>query len=88
MGHELQDAGCNPTPELQPGEDGTGGKLRLILVDQRRRGSCLLTVDGPQLGKHEGVEQRTHVQHRSLGMETKKKGQITDEISRPWVDST
>lgn len=71
MGHELQDAGCNPTPELQPSEDGTGGKLSLIVVQQRWCGSCLLTVDGPQLGKHKGMEQRAHVQHRRLGMETK-----------------
>lgn len=67
MGHELQDAGCNPTPELQPSEDGTGGELGLILVEQRWRGSCLLTVDGPQLGEHEGMEQGAHVQHRGLG---------------------
>lgn len=90
MGHELQDAGCNPTPELQPSEDGTGGKLSLVLVEQRRCGSCLLTVDGPQLGKHEGVEQGAHVQHRSLGIEAKieVKRQITDQINKTWVGSS
>lgn len=89
VGHELQDAGCNPTPELQPSEDGTGGELSLILVEQRRGGSCLLTVDGPQLGKHKGVEQGAHVQHRSLAIEVKtgEKGQITDQIIKTWDDS-
>lgn len=66
MRHELQDAGCNPTPELEAGEDGAGGKLGLILVLQGRSGGRLLAVDGPQLGEHEGVEQRAHVQHRRL----------------------
>lgn len=71
MGHELQDAGCYPTPELQASEDGAGGKLGLVLVLQGRSGGRLLAVDGPQLGEHEGVEQRAHVQHRRLGAEIK-----------------
>lgn len=67
VGHELQDARCHPTPELQTGEDGAGGELRLVLVLQGRGGGRLLAVDGPQLGEHEAVEQRAHVQHRRLG---------------------
>jgi len=38
----------------------------VVLVLQGRRGRCLLTVDGPQLGEHEGVEEGAHVQHRRL----------------------
>ena len=73
MGHELQNAGCNSTPELQASEDGTGGKLGLVLVERGWSSSCLLAIDGPELGKHEGVEQRAHVQHRCLGTETRPK---------------
>lgn len=74
MVHELQDTGCNPTPELQTSEDGTGGKLCLVLVQQGWSSSCLLAIDGPQLGEHEGMEQGAHVQHRRL--ETKIKTEI------------
>lgn len=63
VGHELQDAGCDAAPELQAGQDGVGGGLCLILVLQGRSGRGLLTVNGPQLGKHEGMEQGAHVQH-------------------------
>lgn len=92
MGHELQDAGCNPTPELQASEDGTGRKLGLVLVQQGWSSSCLLAIDGPQLGKHEGVEQRAHVQHRRLGTEIKTKIEkagevVTDQINKTWVES-
>lgn len=66
MSHELQDARCDPAPEFQAREDGARRKLRLVLVLQGRRRSCLLTVDGPQLSEHESVEQRAHVQHRRL----------------------
>lgn len=85
MGHELQDARCNPTPELQAGEDGTGGKLRLVLVHQGRSSGRLLAVDGPQLGEHEGVEQRAHVQHRRLGTEIETK---TEKASEVVIDQT
>lgn len=90
VGHELQDAGCNPTPELQASEDGAGGKLCLVLVQQGRSSGCLLAVDGPQLGKHEGVEQRAHVQHRRLGTEIKTKTEkvsevVIDHISKTWM---
>lgn len=71
MGHELQDAGCNPTPELQAREDGAGGKLCLVLVLQGWSSGGLLAVDGPQLGEHESMEQGAHVQHRRLGTEIK-----------------
>lgn len=87
MGHELQDAGCNSTPELQASEDGAGGKLGLVLVERGWSSSCLLAIDGPQLGKHEGVEQRAHVQHRCLGTEikaeTEKAGKVvTEQINK------
>ncbi len=81
MGHELQDAGCNPTPELQASEDGAGGKLCLVLVQQRGSSGCLLAVDGPQLGKHEGVEQRAHVQHRRLETEINENQNKDESIS-------
>lgn len=63
MGHELQDAGCDAAPELQARQYGIGRELCLVLVLQGRGGRRLLTVDGPQLGKHEGMEQGAHVQH-------------------------
>lgn len=78
MRHELQDAGRDPTPELQAGEDGAGGELCLVLVEQGRSGGRLLAVDGPQLREHEGVEQRAHVQHRRL--ETKTEIENVSEV--------
>lgn len=66
VGHELQDAGRDPAPELQAGEDGAGRELVLVLIQQGGRGRRLLAVDGPELGEHEGVEERAHVQHRRL----------------------
>lgn len=63
MGHELEDAGSHTAPELQTGQDGDRAELVLVLVLIGRDGRGLLAVDGPQLGEHEGVEQRTHVQH-------------------------
>lgn len=83
VGHELQDAGCNPTPELQASEDGVGGKFCLVLVLQGRSSGRLLAVDGPQLGKHEGVEKRAHVQHRRLGTKIETK---TEKASEEVVD--
>lgn len=72
VGHELEDAGSNPTPELQARKDGAGWELGLVLVLERRRGGRLLAVDGPQLGEHESVEQGAHVQHRRLQTAGKK----------------
>lgn len=83
MGHELQDAGRDPTPELQTREDGTGGELCLVLVERGRSGSRLLAVDGPQLCEHEGVEQRAHVQHRRLETEIENVSEVdADPINK------
>lgn len=80
VGHELQDAGRDTAPELQAGEDGTGGEFRLVLVLQGRGCCRLLTVDGPQLGEHKGMEQGAHVQHRRLwdrdGDEIRRRSEI------------
>lgn len=86
MSHKLQDAGCNPTPELEAREDGAGRKLCLVLVLQGGSGGCLLAVDGPQLGEHEGVEQGAHVQHRRLRIrtETKTDKAIVVATNRIW----
>lgn len=88
MGHELQDAGRDPTPELQTREDGAGGELRLVLVERGRSGRRLLAVDGPQLREHEGVEQRAHVQHRRLETEIEKRQLRWTQIrlTKTWLE--
>lgn len=72
VGHELENTGCDSAPELQACKNSAWGELVLVLVLPGWCCSCLLTVDGPQLSKHEGMEQGAHVEHGCLVKEEQK----------------
>lgn len=74
MGHQLEDAGCYPAPELQRCQDRS--ETELILILDICSHSTLFAVHGPELSKDERVEEGTHVQHGGLRRKERKSGYL------------
>lgn len=70
VGHELEDAGGHPAPELQRRQDRREAELVLTL-DAGGYGT-LFAVYGPELSKDKCMEEGTHVQHGGLGGNKRK----------------